>query len=156
MSDFESGPASVVSVTDRVRQVPIGAAVTSVHFLGPRAAFVGAEETVAFVDEQGGIARIAASSGGILCAASDGKRVALGGDDGRLVALDADGKVTELAVDAKRRWIDSVALHPDDAYAWSVGKIAFVRTGKNQEKSLEVPSTVGGLAFAPKGLRLAI
>jgi len=32
-----------------------------------------------------------------------------------------------------------------------------VRAGaKGEEKSLEVPSTVGGLAFAPKGLRLAI
>jgi WD40 repeat protein len=31
-----------------------------------------------------------------------------------------------------------------------------VRSPKGEEKSLEVPSTVGGLAFAPKGLRLAI
>ena len=40
--------------------------------------------------------------------------------------------------------------------AWSAGKTAFVRSGKNEEKSLDVPSTVGGLAFAPKGLRLAV
>ena len=40
--------------------------------------------------------------------------------------------------------------------AWSAGKTAFVRSGKAEEKSLEVPSTVGGLAFAPKGLRLAV
>ena len=31
----------------------------------------------------------------------------------------------------------------------------FVRAGAN-ERTLEVPSTVGGLAFAPKGLRLAV
>jgi WD40 repeat protein len=31
-----------------------------------------------------------------------------------------------------------------------------VRTAKGAERRLEVPSTVGGLAFAPKGLRLAI
>jgi WD40 repeat protein len=61
-----------------------------------------------------------------------------------------------LATDAKRRWIDNVALHPDGAFAWSAGKTAFVRSGKAEEKSFEVPSTVGGLAFAPKGLRLAI
>ena len=60
------------------------------------------------------------------------------------------------ATDAKRRWIDNVALHPDGAFAWSAGKTAFVRGGKDQEKSLDVPSTVGGLAFAPKGLRLAV
>jgi WD40 repeat protein len=40
--------------------------------------------------------------------------------------------------------------------AWSAGKTAFVRAPKSEEKSFEVPSTVGGLAFAPKGLRLAL
>ena len=33
---------------------------------------------------------------------------------------------------------------------------AFVQAGKGEPRSLEVPSTVGGLAFAPKGVRLAI
>ncbi len=80
----------------------------------------------------------------------------MGGDDGKLVALDAKGEVAVLATDAKRRWIDNVALHPDGAVAWSAGKTAFVRSGKKEEKSLDVPSTVGGLAFAPKGLRLAV
>src|SRR5215475_4207244 len=158
MSGFEPGAeqASIVSVTDRVRAVSLGAPVTSVHFLGERAAFVGAEENVSFVDAEGEISKVDVLSGGILCAASDGKRIVMGGDDGKLVALDAKGEVTELAIDQKRRWIDNVALHPDGAYAWSVGKTAFVKSGKNEEKSFEVPSTVGGLAFAPKGLRLAI
>jgi WD40 repeat protein len=80
----------------------------------------------------------------------------MGGDDGKLVALDAKGEVTLLATDPKRRWIDNVALHPDGAVAWSAGKTAFVRNGKAEDKSFEVPSTVGGLAFAPKGLRLAV
>ena len=41
MSNFEPGgeQASIVSVTDRVRPVAIGAPVSSVHFLGDRAAF---------------------------------------------------------------------------------------------------------------------
>jgi WD40 repeat protein len=64
--------------------------------------------------------------------------------------------VTLLATDPKRRWIDNTALHPDGAVAWSAGKTAFVRSGKGEEKSFDVPSTVGGLAFAPKGLRLAV
>jgi WD40 repeat protein len=158
MSDFPPGgePASIASVTDRVRNVALGAPVTSVYYLGDRAAFVGAEEHVWFVDRGGEIADVAVLGGGILCAASDGARIVMGGDNGKLVALDAKGAVTELAVDAKRRWIDSVALHPDGAYAWSIGKFAYVRRGKIEEKSLEVPSTVGGLAFAPKGLRLAV
>jgi WD40 repeat protein len=158
MSDIASGGAapSIPSVTDRVRPVALGAPVTSVHFLGDRACFVGAEESVALVDPQGDIERVTVHGGGILCAASDGSRVVMGGDDGKLVAVDAKGGVTQLAQDAKRRWIDNVALHGDGALAWSVGKTAFVRSGKNEDKFFEVPSTVGGLAFAPKGLRLAI
>jgi len=157
MSAFEPGhQASIASVTDKVRPVAIGASVTSVHFIGDRAAFVGAEESVCLVDGQGEIAKVDVHGGGILCAASDGERIVMGGDDGKLVALNAKGEVALLATDAKRRWIDNVALHSDGAFAWSAGKTAFVRGAKGEEKSLDVPSTVGGLAFAPKGLRLAI
>jgi len=156
MTSFESGEsASIISVTDKVRAVPIGAAVSSVHFLGDDAMFVGAEENVFFESAEGQISTVP-GHGGILCAVSDGTRLVTGGDDGKVVAFDGKGEVTVLATDPKRRWIDNVALHGDGAVAWSVGKMAFVRTGKNEEKSLEAPSTVGGLAFAPKGLRLAV
>lgn len=78
------------------------------------------------------------------------------GDDGKLVSLDAQSTIETLATDAKRRWIDNVALHSDGAVAWSAGKTAYVKAPKGEEKSLDVPSTVGGLAFAPKGVRLAV
>jgi WD40 repeat protein len=158
MKEFDPGDnsASIISVTDRVRPVAIGVPVTSVHFLGDTAAFVGAEENVFLVSGEGEVSPVPAHSGGILCAASDGSRIVMGGDDGKLVALGAKGEVTLLATDPKRRWIDNTALHPDGAVAWSAGKTAFVRSGKGEEKSFDAPSTVGGLAFAPKGLRLAV
>jgi WD40 repeat protein len=157
MTQFDPGdPASIASVTDRVRPLQIGMPVTSLHFLGDAAAFVGAEENVAVARGEGELSRIAVHSGGILCAASDGARIVMGGDDGKLAALDGEGKVTLLATDPKRRWIDNVALHPDGAVAWSAGKTAFIRSGKAEEKSFDAPSTVGGLAFAPRGLRLAV
>jgi WD40 repeat protein len=158
MKEFDPGDnsASIVSVTDRVRPLAIGMAVTSVHFLGDTAAFVGAEENVAMVSGADEISQVAVHGGGILCAASDGMRIVMGGDDGKLVALDAKSEVALLATDPKRRWIDNVALHADGAVAWSAGKTAFIRSGKGEEKSLDVSSTVGGLAFAPKGLRLAV
>jgi WD40 repeat protein len=149
-------PASIVSVTDKVRPVAIGAPVIAVHFLGERAAFVGAEENVALVNGAGEIARVAVHGGGILCVASDSERIVMGGDDGKVVSLDAKGLTATLATDPKRRWIDNVAVHPDGAVAWSAGKTAFVRDRKGEEKFFEVPSTVGGLAFAPKGMRLAV
>src|ERR1700682_310090 len=158
MKEFDPGgsSASIVSVTDRVRPVAIGTPVTSVHFLGDSAAFGGAEENVFLVSGEGEISPVAVHGGGILCAASEGTRIVMGGDDGKLVALDAKGEVALLATDPKRRWIDNVALHPDGAVAWSAGKTAFVRSGKGKEKFFDAPSTVGGLAFAPKGLRLAV
>lgn len=158
MSSFDQGgeAASIVSVTDKVKPVSLGMAVTAVHYLGDRAAFVGTEETVAVVDAEGEISKVDVTGGGILSAVSDGSRILIGGDDGKVTALDKAGTVSVLATDPKRRWIDNVAVHPDGAIAWSVGKTAFVRAPKGEEKSLEVPSTAGGLAFAPKGLRLAI
>jgi WD40 repeat protein len=157
MTEFDSREsASIVSVTDQVRPVAIGAPVTAAYFLGDRAVFVGAEENVFVVDEEGTPSTVHVHDGGILCSATDGKRIVMGGDDGKLVALSAESEVGLLATDAKRRWIDNVALHPDGAVAWSAGKTAFVRSDRAEEKSLDVPSTVGGLAFAPKGLRLAV
>jgi len=155
---FDSnGPqASVASVTDRVRPLDIGASVAAAYFLGDTAAFVGAEEAVTFVSDDGALNKVEVSGGGILCSTSDGKRIVLGGDDGKLVALDGKGDKQVLATDAKRRWIDNVALHADGAVAWSAGKTAFVQQPKGEARSLDVPSTVGGLAFAPKGFRLAI
>ena len=112
MKEFDPGSnaASIVSVTDRVRPLAIGMPVSSVHFLGDVAAFVGAEENVALVTAEGVVSPVGVHGGGILCAASDGTRILLGGDDGKLVALDAKGEVTPLASDPKRRWIDNVSV----------------------------------------------
>jgi WD40 repeat protein len=155
-SDASGEPASIVSVTDKVKSVSLGMPVVAVHYLGDRAALVGTEESVAFVDYEGVVAKVEVTNGGILSAVTDGARILMGCDNGQVVALDKKGETNVLATDPKRRWIDNVALHGDGAIAWSVGKTAFVRAPKSEEKSLEVPSTVGGLAFAPKGLRLAI
>ena len=157
MKQFDPGEGpSIASVTDQVRALPVGMPVTALYFLGDTAVFVGTEENAVMVNEAGEVSTVALHGGAILCAASDGKRIVTGGDDGKLVALDAKGAVTVLATDAKRRWIDNVALHPDGAVAWSAGKTAYVRSGKGEDKTFDVPSTVGGVAFAPKGLRVAI
>lgn len=147
---------AVPSLAERIVAFEIGAPVMAVHFIGITAAFVCAEEMVALVGSTGAVTRVAAHQGGILSAAGDGKRLVTGGDDGRVVALDANGATDVLATDAKRRWIDTVTVHPDGAVAWSAGKAVHVRNPKGEVKTLDVPSTPGGLAFAPKGFRLAI
>ncbi len=147
---------SIPSVVERVRPVQADAPVVGLHFLKETALFVLGEEALLLAARDGEPQRVAVHGGAILSSASDGGRVVTGGDDGKVVSTDAKGESDTVATDAKRRWIDHVAVGPSNAVAWSAGKQAFAHTGKGAEKSLEVVSTVGGLAFAPKGLRLAI
>jgi WD40 repeat protein len=144
------------SVADRARLIAAGAPVVAAHFLGDIPVFVLGEEALLFAPRDGEPERIGVHAGGILAVASDGERILTGGDDGNVVATRRDRTHEVVATDAKRRWIDHVALGPDGAIAWSAGKEAFVHARKGEPRRLEVPSTVGGLAFAPKGLRLAI
>ena len=151
MSDTRSG---IVSVVERTRAVAAGGAIVIAHFLGRIAAFVLGEEAIVFAEPNAEPRRVAVHGGAILATADDNERIVSGGDDGKLIATDAKGESRTLAADPKRRWIDHVALGPDGAVAWSAGKTAFVQ-GK-ELREFEAPSTVGGLAFLPKGFRLAI
>jgi WD40 repeat protein len=144
------------SVVERTRPVTAGAPVVAAHFLGDSAAFVLGEEALLLVGKDGAERRVPIHGGAILAAASDGDRIITGGDDGKVVSTGPDGESAVIATDAKRRWIDHVAVGPNDTIAWSAGKQAFARSAKGAERVLEMPSTVGGLAFAPKGVRLAI
>jgi WD40 repeat protein len=143
------------SLADRVRPVEAGAPVVGVHFLGSLPIFVLGEEILLFAGDDGE-KRVLVHAGAILASAADERRVITGGDDGKLMETDANGNHREIASDDKKRWIDHVALGPDDATAWSVGKTAYVRTRKGELRTVDAPSTVAGLAFAPKGFRIAI
>jgi WD40 repeat protein len=148
--------ANTPSVVERTRPVKVGAPVVAAHFLAETAVFVLGEEALIVVPRAGDARSASVHGGAVLSSAADANRIVTGGDDGKVVATDAEGQSITVVTDAKHRWIDHVAVGPAGAIAWSAGKQAFVRTGKGSERTLEVPSTVGGLAFAPKGLRLAI
>jgi WD40 repeat protein len=147
--------ADIPSVVERTQPVHVDGAVVDVCFIGEGVAFVLGEEALVLA-RKGEASRIALHGGAILCSAGDADRIVTGGDDGKVVATDASGANTVIATDLKHRWIDCVAVGPAGAVAWSAGKTAFVRTGKGAEHALDVPSTVGALAFLPKGFRLAI
>lgn len=152
MSDVS---APIPSLADRVRTIDTGgSAIVGVHFFGATPVFVLGEEALLFAGEDE--RRVAIHAGGILASTSDGKRIVTGGDDGTVVATEPSGEHRVLATDDKKRWVDQVALGPDGALAWSAGKVAHVLTSKGEARSLEAPSTVAGLAFAPKGFRAAI
>src|SRR6202162_2342993 len=147
--------ADTAALTARTRPIVPGGLVTAVHFLKDTAAFVLGEEALLLVAPNAEQRRVAVHDGGILAAACDGQRLATGGDDGKVTATDRDGDSATVAVDAKRRWIDNVAIG-SGAIAWSAGRQVCVRTANDEQRTIEVPSSVGGLAFAPKGFRLAI
>ena len=150
--------SDTVSVVDRTRPVTVGGGIVAAHFLGDTAAFVLGDEAIVLAQPDGQPRRIAVHAGAILASAADGSRVVSGGDDGKIVATSADGASEVVARDPKARWIDHVALGPDGVIAWSAGKTAYVQPkGRMKDpRAFEAPSTVGGLAFFPKGLRLAI
>lgn len=148
--------ANVPSVVERTRAVAAGAPVVGVHFIGQTAGFVLGEQVVLLASPREGERRVSVHEGGVLATACDGARIVSGGDDGRVVVTDGKGETGLIASDAKHRWIDHVAVGADGSIAWSAGKTASVRMPNGEQRSLDVPSTVGGLAFAPKGLRLAI
>jgi WD40 repeat protein len=147
--------ADTATLAARTRKIVPGGLVAAVHFLKDTAAFVFGEEALLLVAPNGEQRRVAVHAGGILAAACDGQRLVTGGDDGKVTATDRDADSATVAVDAKRRWIDNVAIG-SGAIAWSAGRQVFVRTANDEQRTTEVPSSVGGLAFAPKGFRLAI
>ena len=159
MSEVRSTAASVV---ERTRPVDAGSAVIAAYFVGATAIFVLGEEALLAVPPEGEPRRIQVHSGGILASACDGARVLTAGDDGKAVATSPAGEtrvadeVRTIVTDPKRRWIDRIAAGPEGAIAWSIGKTAFVQTAKREERTLELGSSVGGLAFAPRGFRLAL
>ena len=95
---------------------------------------------------------------GLLCAtpALDGKSLLTSGEDGRVCALAADGAVTQLA-GIGRKWVTALAAGPRGTLAFASGRVAHVLPSPGGEiREIAHPRSVEGLAFAPKGLRLAV
>ena len=151
----DSGP-DVPSIVERTRIVSAGVPVVALHFLDRTAVFVLGEGALLWVAKDDTRHRAVIHEGAILAAATDEKRIITGGDDGKVVISSAASDSVVFVQDARHRWIDHVAAGPKGAVAWSAGKQAFARSGNADDHMLDAPSTVGGLAFAPKGFRLAV
>jgi len=142
------------SLTAHVRPLEAGAQVVRVAFLAGSPALALADGVV-LIGEGDGQKRVAAHpDGAILVARAEGSRFVTGGDDGRVVATSADGSVNEIA-DEKGRWIDALTTR-GGAVAWAAGRNVSARDEAGVVKSLTGPTTVRGLAFLPKGYRLAL
>lgn len=141
------------SLTPHVQPIETGAEAVAAAFPDGRAALALANGEILFTDSNERV--FAHPDAAILCAAAGPDRLITGGDDGRVVETRGDGKTTELA-NEKGKWIDALALRDDGATAWSAGKDVRARDPKGVVKSMQAPSGVRGLAFMPKGYRLAM
>lgn len=144
--------APAQTLTDRVTSLAFDEHVLHAGFLGEEPVFVMADGAIQIGREKPALRPHGDS---ILVIAAEGKRIVTGGDDGKIVETRTDGS-TSILGDENGRWIDAVALGPDGAAAWSTGRKVVAREGKGKTRELTLPSTSQGLAFAPKGYRLAI
>ncbi|HYP58035.1 MAG TPA: WD40 repeat domain-containing protein [Beijerinckia sp.] len=146
---------SVNSLTERVTPLEAGAHVTAACFLGRTPALALGDGQILFADIGAERRIIAHSDAAILTTAKAGQKLVTGGDDGRIMSIAADGTTQEIAHE-KGKWVDALAARQDGAIAWAMGKSVFARAPKGEVKSFTAPSTARGLAFMPKGYRLAI
>ena len=141
------------SLAQHVRPLDAGAHVVAAAFLGEEPALALADGSVLIGEPDGQRRAAAHPDAAILGAVSDGKRLLTGGDDGRVTTIGADAAPAEIA-DEKGRWIDALALK-GRACAWSAGKQVRARDEAGAVRTWDAPSSVRGLAFQPKGYRLA-
>lgn len=140
------------SLVDRVETKATGEHVIFSAFVEDNPAYVLADGSIVFGTSDT-TKRIAAHRGGALVACKADKGLVTGGDDG-LVLRTFPGTTPECVADEKGRWIDAVAVSPSGSIAWTCGKKVSLRL-KDGVRERALPSTSQGLAFAPKGLRLA-
>jgi WD40 repeat protein len=155
MSRVDAPPeALLTSLTDHVVPLEAGAHVIAAAFLADEPALALGDGAVLIGATRP--RRVEAHpDAGLLVATLQRDALVTGGDDGRVVRITGDGTAETIA-DAKGRWIDSLAAAPSGALAWSTGKTVTARDDRDKQRSLDVPTTAQGLAFAPKGYRLAI
>jgi WD40 repeat protein len=141
------------SLTEHARLFDAGAHVVTAAFVDgePMLALADGAVVIGEPEEQKRV--VVYPDAAMLTAISDGKMLLTGGDDGRVVAVRADAAV-EVIADEKGKWIDALALR-GKACAWSAGKQVRVRDETGTVQSWSAPTTARGLAFQPKGFRIA-
>ncbi|KKX30523.1 WD40 repeat domain-containing protein [Rhizobium sp. LC145] len=127
--------------------------VVAAEFLGDVPFFATAAGTIHRLD---GGEKVTEAHQGLLACVRDPHSATLltGGEDGKVLRIAADGSVDELA-HVPRKWISVLAGGPQGAVAYAYGKSSFVRQKDGTVKEFTEERSVEGLAFAPKGLRIA-
>ncbi|GAA5100866.1 WD40 repeat domain-containing protein [Bartonella acomydis] len=125
----------------------------SCGFIDNKPAFVSVEGFIVFLTPSPQILDV---HQGIISShfSPDNTAIITGGEDGKICQTTAD-RCTELFKKQDRKWINNVAFGPQKVFAFSSSRTTWTHVGEEQQELLHERS-VEGLAFAPKGLRLAV
>lgn len=131
------------------------AQVTAALFDSSGAVFALGDGSVRFEDGS----RVEAHDGAVLCAAvhPSGHGVVTGGDDGKLVWSRRDAEPVALAT-AGNQWIDAVDASPASgliAFSWGRTLSVIDPSDPGFRRDFPHERTVSGVAFEPKGRRIA-
>lgn len=127
--------------------------IAGAHFIGDVPFFTASSGAVHWLDM--GHKTVEAHDG-LLASVKDGigDTILTSGEDGKVNRIHGDGRV-ELLAEEPRKWISVLAAGPQGAVAYGVGKEARVRLADGTVKNFAEERTIEGIAFAPKGLRIA-
>ena len=137
-----------------IETVEAGEHVDWAGFIAGRPVFALADGHV--VAGRGEAERIPVCDGlSTVVAAFDLRSLALGGEDGA-VHIYTPGNAAIRLREATGKWVDEIACGPSGALAAATGKQVDVFLADGQERKIECERAIGAIAFAPKGMRLAL
>lgn len=128
--------------------------VETAGFVGRSGVFASVEGMVHVL---GDAHKVVQAHDGLLVAqiSTPNDRLVTGGEDGRVCATTEDAVCIQIA-NKQGWWIDKLAIGPSGVLAFASGrKGVFIAPGGG-EKPFDSERGIEGLAFAPKGMRLAI
>ena len=139
----------------RLEPVSLDAFVVSAGFVGETAFFALGDGRIG-LRADGSLDLRPVHDGGLLVArmSADGRAMLSAGDDGRVMRTSL-AEESEVLFEKPGKWIDQLAEGPQGAIACASGRMAWVRLADGKVVEFPHDKGVGGLAFLPKGLRLA-
>ena len=163
-----SPPAAPVSLTEHVATLAAGGHVLGLAFASrsgkgqdkaPEALMGARADGVVFTTGADGVSFAEAHpDAGVTAVSATAEGVLTGGDDGRVVWTAPGADPLELHRDPKRRWINAVSRAPSGKgeIAFCAGRDVTLRDAKGRLTTLALAASGEDVAFAPKGLRLAV
>lgn len=137
-----------------IANVEAGSHVEWAGFVDGKAVFALSEGQVIVAD--GGERRHDLHDGlSVAAIARDARSLVTGGEDGALTRFHVDGRAEPLR-SPTGKWVDCLACGPAGAVAAGSGRSAVAIIGNGKSREISSERSIEGLAFAPKGLRLAM